>query len=177
MVPKDLSTVVNLAENGRRIWSTFSEKMKSQNNEYVILIPKSNLEFIYYSLLYLNQYCKTVDQKVHIVTSQEIVLKSIFYFNVVNTEVTLMDEDDCKSIISFYNLYMFTDKLFILSPVLPEGRTGFNLVQTGLMDMEEYISVGIYKNRKFVREPLVRYDGDASELIDFFNITREEESF
>lgn len=174
MIPKELNHALNLADSGRSIWRSFVEKMKVKNNEFVILIPQSNHEFLYYSLLYLKPFCRTTGQKVHIITSEEIISKSIAYFNVDVATITIISEEDCQAIISFYSLYMFTDKLIILSPSQPKGRTGLKLVLNGLINIEEFISVGIYHNGQFVREPIPVYEGNDSELIRFFYVNRGE---
>jgi len=80
-----------------------------------------------------------------------------------------LGKEKIQTLLLFYNLYMFTDKLILLSPTQPNGRSAYNLVEQGIIDIEEFISVGILQNREFKRVPLITYEGNDTELIVLFN--------
>ncbi|MCM3389800.1 hypothetical protein M3649_16900 [Ureibacillus chungkukjangi] len=172
---KLLDNNIERAAKGREVWLNKLNALDINIDDTFILILNNESEFNYYALLYLNNIAK--QNKAHLLTTDVNVYKAYTYFTDSIDSCLFLSEDEAQAILSFYNLYMFTDKLFILSSTYPNGRTGYNLFLNGKIDIEEFISVGIYRNEEFLPEHLVEYHGDDLELIEFFNITREEEAF
>lgn len=170
-----LNEQLDKAYNGLSIWRELSKKLSIQPNDFVLLIPNNPKEFSYFSLLYSQTFLKKDMGTTHLLTTNKVVMKAAKYIDLPFQNIHLLSKYECNAILSLYNLYIFTDKLLILSPFLPVGRTGYNLVKNGILDLEEYISIGLLHNRVFQKEPLVTYDGDDEDLIEFFMIKREGE--
>ena len=172
---KEIDRTFDMAEKGRNIWISFTENMKIKDNEYILIIPPSKKEFLYFSLLYLKGFCEKKERIVHIITSKEFIKKCINFLGIKFASINIMNDDDLKMIISLYDLYMFTDKLIVLSTKALTSLTAYNLVENGIVDIEEFISVGIFGNKEFAKVPLVTYEGVDLELIEFFNVKRRED--
>ncbi|MGG2084590.1 hypothetical protein [Lysinibacillus pakistanensis] len=168
---KCIEDEIKLAESG---WRYMAELHNKIENDYIVILKYLPNEFTYFSLLYLNQLSKQSNKSIYIMTDSEIILKVIPYFKLKTKMIQLLNAEKIQEILFLYNLYMFTDKLIILSPTQPNGRTAYNLVEQGIIDIEEFISVGILQNREFKRAPLITYNGSDPELIEFFNVRRRE---
>ncbi|WP_107840286.1 hypothetical protein [Metasolibacillus meyeri] len=166
--------IMEQANRGKDEWRNLIKEFNINDNDYLFLLPNTNDEMLYYSLLYLSDFMRKDNLAPLIITTEQIITKCEKYFG-INTAVKIIDEEAMNTILSFYNLYMFTDKLIILSPTQPNGRSAYNLVEQGIIDIEEFISVGILQNREFQRVPLITYEGDDPELAEFFNVTRKGE--
>jgi len=161
----EMKKITDLVKQGRRDWLELYNDFSISNTDYVCLLPYYSREFTYYSIIYLKQYIEQSNQSIYVFTDKEIVIEALAYLDVSSI---YKSEDTINSLLSYYNLYMFTDKLIVLSPTKPNGRTAFNLVTQGIIDVEEFISVGILQNRNFKRAQRINYDGCDEELVDFF---------
>jgi len=157
-----------LAEEGNREWIALYKDYAIGVVDYICFIPFYSDTFTYYSLLYLKEFSeKCNENKIFVITDHPIVEKVI---NHLNMKVTLISLETNKlyNLLNYYNLYMFSDKLYIFSPILPSNRTAYHLVEQGLIDIEEFISIAILKNNNFERASKWKYDGNDQQLVDFF---------
>lgn len=172
---KSVKEQLEKVENGLFVWQSLCKKLSIHSNDIVLLIPNNSKEFSYFSILYSQPFIQKNEGDVHLLTTDKVVLKAAKYLNIGLENASLITEDECASILALYNLYMFTNRLIILSPYLPVGRTGYHLIENEMLDVKEYISIGLLQNREFHREPLVTYVGDDEDLIDFFTMQGEGE--
>lgn len=171
-----MKQITDLVEQGRQDWLEFYKDFSVIDTDYVCLLPYSSNEFTTYSILHLKQFLEQVNCTVYVVTNKEIIIKALAYLK-LDTKSVYVPESKIVSLISYYNLYMFTDKLIILSPTQPKGRTAFNLVEQGIIDVQEFISIGLFKNRSFKRAQPINYEGSDIELAEFFSLWKEDQEF
>ncbi|MGG2109437.1 hypothetical protein ABFY60_02890 [Lysinibacillus pakistanensis] len=157
----------------REEWLKLVDEFSIKDIEHIVIFPYYTANFTYYSLLYLKEFATNTDKKIYVIVDNLKVIKALAFFKLEIIPIYLSNEK-IQRLLHFYNLYMFTDQLKILSPTQPNGRSAYNLVEQGIIDIEEFISVGILQNRKFKRVPLITYDGNDAELIELFNIVRED---
>ncbi|GAA4719272.1 hypothetical protein [Brevibacillus fulvus] len=157
------------AYEGRRLWIALTEKLKFGNRDYVIVMPSLDAKLNYVSLLYLDQFAANKKaEKIYLVTLDEKVKKAYPLFTNRLEGCIDLSEDELNSLIKFYSLYMFTDKLVIMSFARPQGRTGENLIGKKGITLEELVSLGLYQNEEFVKEERKFYSGTDPDVAAFF---------
>ncbi|RRJ62287.1 hypothetical protein EHV15_04485 [Paenibacillus oralis] len=171
-ITKQLDIQFSMAEKGRRLWLGLVEDNQLDLQDYVVLFPSDQPNINYYGLLYLNQFINNKRaNKTVIVTSDGTVQKAYDYFTDKVTHCYLFNNDDIDSLLNFYRLYMFTNKLIIVSLDNFSGRTLGNLLNIRGITLEEIISLGIYQLREFKQEQPISFLGSNQALKDFFNLS------
>jgi len=172
----NIEKISQIAKQGNHEWSKLYEEYSVEPNDYIFCIPFYSNTFSLYVLKYIKQFInKNTNNKIYIIIDNDVINKAIIHCE-LDVQVIQLCTDRLEVLITYYNLYMFTDKLVILSPNLPLNRTAYNLVKQGLIDVEEYISVGLLKNTTFLPGPRISYVGNDPDLENFFNVKEEAEN-
>lgn len=166
---------ISKAYKGRELWIKLIEENSISDKTYVILMPSLNRKYNYYALLHLNQFLeqKNADQVV-ILTFDEEVIESAEIFSEKVKKVINFSRESSELLMKFYSLYMFTDKLIIVSLEEPEGRSGMQLIGKKGITLEEVIAIGIYGLRKFESVEPPQYNGNNNKIRSFLENQKEE---
>ena len=141
------------AAQGRELWLQLVEEYNIEPHEYVILFPSSQREVNSYGLLYLNQFMDTkrLDTVVLLTNDQEVHDTHRQFAENVRHSIQLSD-DEIESLLYFYRLYMFTNKLIIVALDQLPGRSLAQLQNVRGITLEELVAIGIYQLREFKQE-------------------------
>lgn len=156
------------AYKGRKIWLQLIKEYGLGEKDYVILMPSTDRDYNYYSLLYLDKFLKRVSSnRAIILTFDENVIKSAYLFS-ENIEIKKgFTREQAELLMKCYCMYMFTDKLIICSLEEPEGRNGKQLVGKKNMSLEEVIAICIYGFKKFEKQECPIYVGNDEGIKKF----------
>jgi hypothetical protein len=167
---------IKKAYAGRAIWLDIVKKYNLSEKDYVILMPSLSREYNYYGLLYFDQFMKhaKADRGI-ILTSDERVVKTASLFSENIADVVEFSQKKAELLMKFYCLYMFTDKLVIISLEEPEGRSGLQLVGKKNMTLEEIMAIGVYGLKEFIPANVPVYAGDDANIHSFLGNPRNQE--
>lgn len=159
---------IRKANEGRKLWLDVCKKYELSDDDYVILIPSLNKEYNYYGLLYLNEFRKKVKaEKIIILTYDERVKRSAKIFLNKIYDICNFSRESAELLMKFYCLYMFTDKLVIISLEEPEGRNGMQLIGKKGITLEEVMAIGVYGLKEFKKIAAPEYNGEDQIIKTF----------
>ena len=137
---------------GRRIWRKIrKENGICEDREKVILFPDNDHELNYAGLLYLASYLKTQKDtfrknKINIISSDRILLKSSVFFNHYCKPIYL-DNDKISLLLKYVSVFPTYRPLIIISLREPFGRKCDNLVGADDITIDDLVAIGIYRIR------------------------------
>ena len=145
------------------------KKYKIQNDG-IILMPHLNSRINYVGLLYLKQLISAKNYKRIIILSAISSLKDILcIFNLQSIIVEKCTESEIINLISYYELVDLDSRFYVLSLNKIFGRkVTNNLILHRIADLEEIVSLGIYKLENFTRVAPINYTGTSVEINNFF---------
>ncbi|AGF58317.1 hypothetical protein B0P06_003368 [Clostridium saccharoperbutylacetonicum] len=162
---------INKAQEGRNLWIEICNKYKLGDEDYVILMPSLNAEYNYYALLHLSEFIDRVRaEKIIILTYDENVKKIGKMFSNKICDIYDFSREEAEYLMKFYCLYMFTDKLIIISLEEPEGRNGRQLIGKKGITLEELIAIGIYGLKECKKIIPPNYNGNDEKIKKFLSI-------
>lgn len=169
-----LNESIEKAYNGRKLWLDIFEKYKLSDRDYVILMPSLNSEYNYYALLHLDEFVRKVKaEKIIILTYDDRVQSTGKLFTNRIHDICYFSRENMELLMKFYCLYMFTDKLIIVSLEEPEGRSGKQLIGKKGITLEEIIAIGIYGLEKCEKITQPYYDGNDENIKSFLSLEYE----
>lgn len=140
-----LENSLKKAEKGRAYWLKFIEVYDLSVGKYVILIPDSYTCDAYLSLLFLEDFIQEKNAESIIILCTESIIKEVaFSFSEKIEQVIIIDQEIKESLLKFYCLYEFSNRLIIASLTQPKGRRGKGLIQTGKVCYAEIFAVIVY---------------------------------
>lgn len=163
----DKEELTQLVEAGYQKWLGLYEQESISPAHHICLLPHYDQLFSYYSVIYLNEFINKSNEPVIVITDNSITKQALLYLN-PTINIIRMSNEEIINLLQVYYLYQFRDRLNIFSPVIPESRTSYNLVKHGFLSTEEYISIGILKNKNFIRAAQPEYTGTDIVLQQFF---------
>lgn len=168
---EELEKNIKIADKGRKTWIGLCEEFNIDEECKVLIFSEEDNLLNYKALSILKQFTKEKDIKnILIISNQEIIKKVGGLFFDGNIKFIFMDISYIDSIIKLYELYMFTDKLIIVSLDKPEGREASNIIEKELMSLEEVVSIGIFSVKEYENKIEPKYAGNDVDVIEFLNV-------
>lgn len=135
---------LNRAKEGRTEWIKLMEEYGGEKNKYIILFPHEGSDCNRYMLKYLSKFAKKVQVDTLLILScDNMVLEGIKNCEDINCIGVFWNNVQIQNLLSYYSLYMFTNKLVIASLDEPQGRNGSNIIGAKGVTEEEIVVIGI----------------------------------
>lgn len=148
MTGKLLEEKAALALEGRGLWLSLQEGYSLSGSSQVVLVPHKEpvyMEAAVENLSWLVSH-KKADRVLVLGTGSQGVEVPGSTGSGVPCFFHVLSARECGSLLALYALYEFTVNMQVVSLVLPEGRKGQGLVDTGQLGLKEALSVIVFEN-------------------------------
>jgi hypothetical protein len=120
---------ISAALSGRSYWLKLKNKFDIDDGGYVVLMPDDDRELNKQTLVHIDGLIENHKAKgVAIVTSDNWVIENAGIYTDNKLSVITAAEHDIDNLLSFFELYAFTERLFIMSLTKPYGNKLHNVV-------------------------------------------------
>lgn len=136
-----------LSAYGNKIWKE-TTKLISEN-DIVLVMPENDDELNYYSLLYIDQYIEENKKKECVViTNNKKVISNYKYLSEKITRIEKLSNKKIRSLIQFYCLYKFDERVLFASLSKPNGRNAERILGKNGIRMEDIVAIGIFQLKR-----------------------------
>jgi hypothetical protein len=133
------------ALSGRRIWLKLKRKYNVDNDLYVLLMPEDDRELNEQALLHIDDLIAYRRARgVVILTDREWVMENAAAFSAGILAVNAVSEKEIDAVISFFELYAFTERLLIVSLTRPYGSKLLSTVGIHGVTKEDLVCLCIF---------------------------------
>lgn len=131
------------AQLGRECYISLKRNYKIQDDAYIFIVDHSNAEFYLHAIEAIKNYIHKNEITVCVLVDECMQENDTLH----ELQCIFLPSENIDHILSFYNLYLFTDNLYIFSAKSPSSRTTYYLVEQGIISMKEFIEIGILKSK------------------------------
>jgi hypothetical protein len=130
---------------GRSMWLRLKRIYDVDNGVYVLLMPEDDHELNEQALLHINDlvaYRKA--RGVIILTDKRRIIETARTYSDKILAVETVSEKEIDNLLSFFELYAFTERLLIVSLTRPYGSKLFNMAGIQGVTKEDLVCLCIY---------------------------------
>lgn len=127
---------------GRKYWLEIIKKTECQAR-YFLILPHDDSELNLYMVKYAVEKIKE-NPTYHLSIISQYVNEESLLVNNLSIDYILLSEKKIMKIIKFYQLYKFSNSIFIGSIYLPEGNKLYTLVNNNIINLEQAVSFGVF---------------------------------
>jgi hypothetical protein len=139
------------ALKGRQMWLKLKRKYDIDNGAYVLLMPEDDCELNGQALLHIKDLLAHRKARgVIILTNKEWVIKKAKDYSDGIIAVKNISEKDIDNLLSFYELYDFSERLLVVSLTKPFGRKLFGVKGVNGVTVEDLVCICIFLIRDWV---------------------------
>lgn len=134
------------AARGRQVWRTIYDAQDiNLGLEHIIIIPEEELEVLYYSMLYLDEYLKRIrKEKVIVITDCQLVCDTISLFTQYVKSISKVSKKQMDNLLKYQIVFGNTSITTVASLKRYTGRLCEGLIGKEKINVEELVAVGIY---------------------------------
>lgn len=157
----------------RYILKKSPRKQRNDNKTKFVLLDTKDKIVLYYALAYLDKA-----MLFHQLTSAVIIMTAdvnkrlIELFVDSDFSIVYIDEVQYRNLIKFYDLYEFDYRFVCTSLDDCEGRKSRIILGKNNINLEDLISIGIYKLKFKCNPKNVEYHGSDKDIKEFFSYLR-----
>ena len=132
------------ALSGRSMWLKLRQKYDVDNNIYVLLMPEDDLELNEQALLHIEDLVVYRRARgVIILTDNKWIIENAKTYSDKILSVLESSQKEIDDLLSFYELYAFTERLLIVSLTKPFGRKLQNTLGVQGITKEDLVCLSI----------------------------------
>lgn len=131
------------AQLGRECYISLKNNYNIHDEAYIFIVDHSDKQFYLYTIEEIINFKKNNNSIEIYILLDECMKNDKYLFEL---QCIFQPSENITYMLMLYNLYQFTDKLYIFSPKLPSSRSAYSLVEHGILSKKEFIKVGILKN-------------------------------
>lgn len=135
---------------GRRKWLEIKKKYGVDDGVYVLLMPESDRELNEQALIHIDDLVKYRHALGVVILTDNIWVQEnarTYSKNIIDIDELLLKEID--SLISFCELYMFSERLLVVSLTKPYGSNLFRAVGVNGITKEDLVCLSIFLIRSW----------------------------
>jgi hypothetical protein len=139
------------ALSGRAMWLKLKRKYDVDSDVYVLLMPEDDRELNEQALLHIDDLIAHRRARgVVILTDKEWVMENAAAFSTGILAVDAVSEKEIDAMLSFFELYAFTERLLIVSLTRPYGSKLHNTVGIHGVTKEDLVCLCIFLIRDWL---------------------------
>ncbi len=120
---------LDAAFRGRSLWTRLNREFGAAGRDCVVLLPEDDQELNESALRHIDELAeRTKERDVIIVSDQRWVIENAKRFSERILSVVSAAQSEIDDLISFYELYAFTERLYIISLTKPHGNKLKNML-------------------------------------------------
>lgn len=141
---------IEAALSGRSFWLRLKREHDVDNGAYVLLMPEDDRELNELALRHINDLVAYRRARgVVILTNQPWVMQNAKAYSDKILAVNMASEKELDNLLSFFELYAFTERLLIVSLTKPYGSKLYNAVGIQGVTKEDLVCLSIFLIRNW----------------------------
>ena len=141
---------IRAALAGRSFWLKLKNKYDIDNGIYVLLMPEDDRELNEYALKHIDNLVAHRNARgIITLTNQQWIIESAATYSEKIIAVKSLTDKEIDTLISFYELYAFSERLLIVSLTKPHGSKLYNTVGIHGVSKEDLVCLCCFLMRNW----------------------------